>query len=94
VAGPKDVQKLLVRDLAGVVVDLDRLSVIAQVIIRGILFRPSRITDASSNNTGDEPEPGIRTPESPHCKGRRLRFCRSSDVYGWYGVVSGGALLC
>jgi hypothetical protein len=94
VAGPKDVQEFLIRDFAGVVVDLDRFSVIAQVIIRGILFRSSRITDASSNNTGDEPEPSIRTPESPHCKGRRLRCGRSHGVYGWYGAISGGALLC
>lgn len=67
---------------------------IPQVVVSGVPFLSPCITDAGANNTGDEPEPGVRTPESPHGKGGRLRCGWRSGVYGWYGDLRGCGIPC
>jgi len=82
VVGPEDVQQFLIADGARVVVDLDRLTVAAEVVVGGVALRPARVADACANDAGETPEPGVRTPESPHGEGRRLRLCGCIQVDG------------
>ena len=71
-AGPEDIQEVLVGDLSGIVFDLYRLSVVAEVMVGGILQGPASIADARPNDAGGAPEPGVGPPESAEAE--RCRF--------------------
>ena len=72
-ARPEDVEQIPVGDHGRIEVHLDRLDVVPEVVIRGVLRRPSRVPDAGAEDAGETPEPGVRTPESAQAEGRCLR---------------------
>src|SRR5512143_2723654 len=72
-ACPEDIEQFPVGDHGRVKLHLDRLDVVPEVVVRGILRRPSRIPDTGAENARETPEPGVRAPESAQGEGRRLR---------------------
>lgn len=84
---PEHFEQSLVRYLCGVEVYLDRLRMIAPGVVRGIHGRFPRIPNPGPHNSVDASDPGIWTPESAHCKGRRLRPGGCSGIYGWHGLA-------
>ncbi len=71
---PERVQQFFIRDPSWIEVNLNRFSVIAQIVISGVLFRSPCIPDTGANDTSDTPEPGVRSPESAKSKGCRFRL--------------------
>jgi len=69
---PKYFQQFFVGDLSRVIVNLNRLGVVTQAVISGVLCSPARIANTSANYTRDTPEPGVRAPESAQGKSRRF----------------------
>ena len=67
----KHVKKLPVRDRFRVEVHLDRLAVPVDVVVRRVGRCPSRIPDSRPENASKQPEPGVRSPESPQRERRR-----------------------
>ncbi len=90
---PKNRQKLFIRDLAGIIVDLDGLGVIAKIMVSRILFRASRISHPGAHHAFEDPEPGVRTPESPQGKGGGFDLGRRRRVYGRYPGFTGCCIL-
>ena len=88
-AVPEDIQQLSVRDLTWIIIDLNRLGVIAEAVVSGVFFCPSAIPDPCPHNALNAPELGIWTPES--AKSERGCFRRGGDhgVYGWYRALNG-----
>ena len=68
-AFPENIQKLPVGYSGRVVVYLESLGMIAKAVVGGIFLCAARVSNARANNSIDSPEPGIRSPESPHAKG-------------------------
>jgi len=64
VAFPEYIQQFMVCDLIRVVVDLNRLGVIAQVVIGGTFLRSPGVSYTGTDNPFYTPEPGVRPPES------------------------------
>ncbi len=77
---PKYFQKLLVGDLGGVKVNLDRLAVIPQAMVSGVFLRASGISDTGPHNSFDSPKLGIRTPESAHGESCGFHFSRYAQI--------------
>ncbi len=85
-AAPKNPQQFLIGDLLRIVVNLDRLGMIADIPVGRILCAAARVTDPRADDAFDSPELGIRSPESAQGKGRTfyilgadaidLRSCR------------------
>jgi len=57
-------EQLLVRQLLRIEVDLEALGVITDRAVRRVRGGSAGIPDASANDSGETPEPGVRTPES------------------------------
>ena len=70
---PEEIRQFAVGYLSGIKFNLDRLGMISQIIVGGIVFCSSRVSDTSAYNAFDNPEPGIGTPESAERKG--CGFC-------------------
>ena len=83
-APPKNRQQLVIGDLRGIIVYLDGLGVIAKIMISGTLFCSSRISHPGAHHAFEDPEPGVRTPESPQGKGRGFGFGWRCRIYGGY----------
>ncbi len=79
-ACPEDIEQLPVGDHGRIEIHLDRLDVISEVVVRGVLRRPSRVPDTGAENAGETPEPGVRTPESAQGERRRLRRSRKGHI--------------
>ena len=73
---PERVQQFFIRDLGWIKVNLNRFSVIAQIVIGGVLLRSPCIPNTGTNDTRDTPEPGVRSPES--AKRKCCHFCFKS----------------
>jgi hypothetical protein len=80
-AFPENIQKLPVGDSGRVVIYLESLGMISKAVVGGISLCAARVANARANNSIDSPEPGIRSPESAHSKGRRFYLCG-------YGVIN------
>lgn len=81
---PEDIEELLVRDPAGVVDDLNRLRVVAEIVIGRVLLGAACVAYQGRKDTVDLPEPGIRSPESAQAEGGCLdvrRRCRSQAFH-------------
>jgi hypothetical protein len=76
VAIPESLEQFFIRDPGRVVVNLNRLRVIAKIVIGRVLFCPPCVPDTGANDTRDTPEPGVRSPESAKSKGCRLDLKR------------------
>ena len=70
---PEDLQEMLIRDPGRVVIDLDRLAMIAQVMVSGIFRRSAGITNTGTDDARETPEPGVRAPKSAQGKGGSSR---------------------
>ena len=81
---PENRYKLFIRDLGGIIVELDGLSMIAQIMISRIFFSTSRISHPGVHHPFEDPEPGVRTPESPESKRGGFGFGRCCRVYCGY----------
>lgn len=80
---PEGPEQIAVRYLRGIVVDLDGLGMVAESMVGGVLFFPACVPHARPDNASQAPEPGVRAPESAHCKGGR------SDLFWREGVDQG-----
>jgi hypothetical protein len=61
--------------------------VIAKIMISRTLFRSSRISHPGAHHAFQDPEPGVRTPKSPHCKGRGFCFTGAAASIGGIPVL-------
>ena len=88
VAGPVDVQQLVVGNDLRIEVDLDRFAVVAEAPIGRILLLAAGVADARADDTGQTPEPGVRSPESPQREGRGFQRLRNglSGLSGLSGL--------
>jgi hypothetical protein len=77
---PEGVEKVVIADDLRVEVDLERLGVVAEAVVGGGIERAAGIADPRAPDTFDEPEPGIRSPESTRGKGGRLKESRDAGV--------------
>ena len=68
VRAPEEVEQLVVGDLLGVVLDLDRLGVAgrvgADVVVGGVVGVPAGVADAGAGDAGDLPERRLDAPEA------------------------------
>jgi hypothetical protein len=69
---PDLVEELAVADERGVEVDLERLGMIGEVVIRRIDGAAAGVPDARANDCWMTPEPGVGSPESAHSEGGGL----------------------
>ena len=69
---PENIQQLAVGYYRRVVDNFNRLAVITEAVIGGIIFGTPRITDTGTDDTLKTPEPGVGTPESAQSEGCRL----------------------
>ncbi len=81
---PENLQQLFIRDLGGIIVEPDGLGMIAQIMISGALSCSSRISHPGVHHAFEDPEPGVRTPESPQGKSRGFGFGRGGSINGGY----------
>jgi hypothetical protein len=81
-AFPENIQKLPEGYSGWVVIYLESLGMIAKAVVGGIFFCAARVANARANNSIDSPEPGIRSPESAHSKGRRFYLCGYGGING------------
>jgi hypothetical protein len=84
---PEDIEQIFVRELCRIEVNFYSLSVISKVVVGRILFCSSRIANTSADYTGNDAEPGVRSPESTQSKCGSLSSVRRSLIYR-------GDLLC
>ena len=70
---PKNFQEAAVRYDCRVKIDLDRLGMVAQVMVGWIRVGASRVADTRAEYPIEAPEPGVRAPESAKGKGRGLK---------------------
>ena len=80
-ACPEDIEQFPVGDHGRIEVHLDRLDVVPEILIRGILRRSPRVPDAGAKDAGETPEPGVRTPESAQGEGRRLNHSGQGCIH-------------
>ena len=81
-AFPENIQKLAVGYSIRVVIYLESLGMIAKAVVGGIFLCAARVANARANHSIDSPEPGIRSPESAHSKGRRFYLCGYGGING------------
>ena len=81
---PEDVQKVVVRDLSGIIIDLDRLRVVTQTVIRRGFFLTAGIAHARSDHALQTPEPGVGPPKSAQGEGGRCGLKRRGGIDGRY----------
>jgi hypothetical protein len=65
----REIDQLRVGDDRGIEVDLEALGLVAQITIGGIGMVAAGVADTRAPDSLDEPEPGIRSPESTDAKG-------------------------
>jgi len=81
---PEDVQKVPVRDLGGIIIELDRLRVVTKTVIRRGLFRTAGKANARSDDTLQAPEPGVGPPKSAQGERGRCGLKRCGGIEGRY----------
>jgi len=69
VAAPKHIEKFRVGNKIGVIIDLNRLRMIPDTVVGWIFGGTAGVADTSADNSRHLPKLGIRSPESPQCKG-------------------------
>jgi hypothetical protein len=76
---------LLIGDLGGVEFHLDRLRMVADVLVVGVHRLAAGIADARADDPGDAPEPGVRAPESAQGEGGNFRTGVNDVIDGGFG---------
>lgn len=71
-------------------VQLQRLPVIAEVVVRGLGLRASGVTHPSAIDVFEDAKPGVRAPESAEGEGRGLQFRGYVEIDGGTGESIGG----
>lgn len=87
---PEKLEKLRVGYHSRVVVNLQRFSMIAEIMIGGAWFFPARIAYSGSDNSRDTPEPGVGAPESAQGKSGSLGLGWNLFVHGWDHILCSG----
>jgi hypothetical protein len=82
-AGPEDVEQLLIGDDVRIEIDLDRLAVVAQAVVGGVFPDAAGIAYARADDTLETPELGVGSPESAQAEGGGLDVLRSIAVERW-----------
>ena len=80
---PEDVQKVVVGNLGGVVIDLDRLRVVTQAVVCRRVICTASIAHAGPHHTLQTPEPGVGPPESAQSEGGCCGLKRFGSIDGW-----------
>lgn len=75
---PEEVGQFTVGEFFRDEFDLNRFGMIPQIVICRVFFGSSRVSDTGPRDAFNDPEPGIRSPESAECESGyfRLRFRR------------------
>lgn len=81
-AAPEDVQQVLVGDDRRVKIDLDGLGVVAEVAVGGVGLRAARVPYPGADDAVDNPELGIRSPESAQAEGGGLGAGGNRGIQG------------
>lgn len=63
-----EVDKRRIRNDVGIEIDLEALGMVADAMIGRVRYTAARVTDARSPDSFDNPEPGVRSPESTHAE--------------------------
>jgi len=82
-AFPKNRQQFFIRNQPGIEIYLHGLRMIAQVMISRVLGGSPGISYPGAHHAFEDPEPGVRTPESAQGKGRSFGF-------GWRRLIDWG----
>lgn len=90
---PEFVEQLLERDLFRIVIDLERLGVVAEVVVGGVSLCTAREADAGADDAGQTPKLGVRRPESAEGKGGRLQLGGHGGIDRRLGLVALGRLV-
>lgn len=72
--GPENFKEIIVLQDQGIVIDGNHLSMFPQIIIAGVCFVATGITDACAENTLQTSELGVGPPKSAKAKSRRFKF--------------------
>ena len=78
---PERLQQLLERGLFRIVIDLERLAVVADVLVGRVFLAAARVADTGADDAGQTPKLGVRRPESAQSERGRFQF-------GWRGRVN------
>jgi hypothetical protein len=89
---PERLEKVVVADHFRVEVDLERLGVVAEVVVSGGVERAAGIADTRAPYTFDEPEPGIGSPESTGAESGGLQVRGDAGVEGGLQVRRVGGM--
>ena len=81
-AVPEDIEQIGVADLCRVILHLQGLCSVADAAIGGVFYCTAGVPRTSADDAVEKPEPGIRTPESPHGKGGSTKAYRYGFVHG------------
>ena len=83
-ADPEDFQQVVVSDLPGIEVDLDRLCMITDIAVVRIDRLATCISHACADNALDYPKLGVRSPESPQPEAGRFENNGGGRIDGWH----------
>jgi len=87
VTAPEEICQFAVRDLSRIEFDLNRLGMVPQIVVSGIVLSSPRVSDTGACDAFDAPEPGICSPKSAERNG--CGFCPGCRS-GIYRERSGG----
>ena len=66
---PEIMQQVGVSNAFRIIIDLNRLRVIAEMMIGWMIAFPARVPHPGADNAFNDPEPGVRPPKSPESEG-------------------------
>ena len=81
-AFPENAEQLFKGYSGWIELNLYCFGMVSEAVIRGVLFRPSRISHAGPYDARNDPEPGVRPPESAEGEGSSFHYRRRICVYG------------
>lgn len=84
---PEKLEELRVGYKFRIVVNLQRFSMIAEIMVGGIWLFPARIAYSGSDNSRDTPEPGVGSPESAQGKSGGLGLGWNLFIHGRHHVL-------
>jgi len=82
---PEQLQQILVGDYRRVEVDLEALGLVAERAVGGVWMVAARVADTRAPDPVDEPEPGVRSPESTNRERRGLQLIGDLQIDRWQG---------
>ena len=80
-AFPENAEQLSERYSGRIELNLHCFGMVSEAVIGGVPLRPSRIPHAGPYDTRDDPEPGVRPPESAEGEGSGFYDRRRIRIY-------------